>query len=656
MRRRVVVREVVFAVFLLSAFAGCASVAGGSGAGFGSGGDAGVDDPTRDAGTRSERDGEGGLEPEQCAPITEEAIAPPVIAWEGSPPCAKDGFCVVYPSPTGQIPTRIRSTPGADGSTWAVSGDVIYAWRGTTGRIHHVDVDADLLAISPVSDSDVWAVGENERLAHWNGSTWTVTQLDKGSALSGVHARASDDVWAVGNFGVVGHFNGTSWSSVYLPGSPALDDVWAVSANDVWAAEWNGGAWHYDGVSWTKIPSAGTKTFHAVWASSAGDGWLAGDDGLFRGAPSALAAVTVPNANALGGFEGVWGASADDVWVIRTSDAFHLHDGTWTKEQIGSGTHGFAGASWITGRAGSPNDVVAVGDTHVRAWNGAAWKDVFQVSFPAINASWKSPGGDLWFVGANGTILRAAQGGALRAMKTAATKESTTNLRAVWGASDGDVWFAGDHSSLFHLKDGVVCPVPHGAAARIRGLSGSSADDIWAAVDGPASLHYDGVTWQPVTIGAEGYTQAIRAFSKTDAYAVSKLLYHWNGSAWSQVPTAIPDGTMNSLTPVIGGTSSSDVYVTAHVFLDGDKLLHFDGATWSVASSVASNVDAITATSSTDVWMIDWGVHHLEGDPLSEASWKSIASHQRRAISTAIATDSAIWLADTNGAIHRKIR
>jgi hypothetical protein len=398
-----------FVFFSFTGFLACGSGGGDSPSGSvpDGGSDAPGQPPTGDGGAGADAD----ASPLACAPLAEEDLPASPIAWDGAPRTSADGFTTVYPAPDGTPPTRIRSAPG--GSTWAVSVDAVYSWNGATGRVHSVDVDTDLVAISPVSDDDVWAVGYESTVAHWNGSAWSVDNLSMASALSGVHARTADDVWAVGNFGVVGHFTGGAWSTTSLPGKPALVDVWAVSANDVWATEFSGGVWHYDG-TWTKVTASGAGTFNAVWASGPDDAWAAGAEGLLHGGAASLAPAAVPGASGKG-FVAVWGSGANDVWAADGTATYHSLNGAWTTVP--------GKTRWLTGRAA--NDVIALGDTHVRRFDGNAWSDVFQVGFPAINGAWKSPNGDLWFAGAKGTILR-VRDGKLRRM--------TTISRATWCA------------------------------------------------------------------------------------------------------------------------------------------------------------------------------------------------------------------------------
>lgn len=598
---------------------------GGEGAGPSSGGE--PDAAGADGGIAPSGDAGADAAP-ACAPLAVEDLPASPIAWQGAPRCAVDGVCTVYPAPTNGAPTRISAAPG--GSTWAVAVDAVYAWKGAAGRVFSLDVETDLVAISALSDDDVWAVGYESSVAHFDGAAWTVSKLSLASALSGVHARAADDVWAVGNFGVVGHFDGNAWTSTALPGSPALADVWAAAADDVWAAEWNGGVWHYDG-AWTKVADPAGGSFVAAWASGPNDAWLAGNDALLRGGPTTLAPVSIPGAGT-SGFRAVWGSGPNDVWAAGATNTFHLAGGAWKKEAFRT--------RWLTGRSAS--DVVALGDTHVRQWDGATWSDVFRVAAPALRGGFRSPGGDVWFVGDEGTILR-LRDGQLRKLTTTAVDLSKTRLRGVWGSSDDDVWLAGDSKTALHVSGDTVCVVPHGVDGNVTAMSGSGPNDVWALGDRGVAGHYDGATWKPVALEAS----SIVAFSPTDAWATGKRLLHWDGAAWSPVDVGVKDDPMNSIGP-LGASGPDDVWSTAHVFLEGDRVLHYDGKTWTSSDTDASNVEAIAASSKSDVWLVDWNVHHYDG-----VTWAEQTKVPRRNVTVAIATPTELYFAGEDGAILR---
>jgi hypothetical protein len=173
--------------------------------------------------------------------------------------------------------------------------------------------EATLRAVSAVSPSDIWAVGQyfdgtalRTLTVHWDGAAWTQVPSPNVSGttidnLVAVRATSATDVWAVGNYTnssnvsqtLILHWNGSAWTLVPSPdpGGSArdqeLDSVVGVSAKNAWAVGfyYNGGfdqsiALHWNGTSWkqVKTPDPGSQgTFlFSVRASSPTNAWAVG--------------------------------------------------------------------------------------------------------------------------------------------------------------------------------------------------------------------------------------------------------------------------------------------------------------------------------------------------------------------------------------------
>jgi hypothetical protein len=191
-----------------------------------------------------------------------------------------------------------------DGSQWSV---VANPASGQPGAI--------LNAITAVSASDIWAVGQQQNAAgvivplteHWNGTRWSVVSVPAGNSpshLLAVSADGADDVWAVGaqteagtsDNGVVlaEHWNGAKWTAVTgLPslGNAELQQVYAASGTDVWATVYTvlpdsdlgvEDFVHWNGAKWTTVTAPGPQEWGLdyEYAGLAGTGpdniWAAG--------------------------------------------------------------------------------------------------------------------------------------------------------------------------------------------------------------------------------------------------------------------------------------------------------------------------------------------------------------------------------------------
>jgi hypothetical protein len=172
-----------------------------------------------------------------------------------------------------------------------VSSTLVEHFNGTTWTIipspNASGLNNHLVAITALSDTDIWAVGSitnqttfttQTLTMHWNGSQWTIVPSPNvgagANALNAVAALSSTDVWAVGGDGAPGggslalHWDGMSWTVVPTPPPSSflvetLNGVAAFASNDVWAVGYTTPglytattlALHWDGTSWTAVPT-----------------------------------------------------------------------------------------------------------------------------------------------------------------------------------------------------------------------------------------------------------------------------------------------------------------------------------------------------------------------------------------------------------------
>jgi hypothetical protein len=157
-----------------------------------------------------------------------------------------------------------------------------------------------------------------------------------------------------------------------------------------------------------------------------------------------------------------------------------------------------------------------------------------------------------------------------------------------------------------------------GPAAGITSSFALSDTDAWAVgnysnagVVTPTSLHWNGSAWSSVPTPAptagtgSWYLQSIAASSSTDAWAVGQdvvsprqklsLYEHWNGAAWSVV-SGPNEGPLTSVLDF----GPTDAWALAEF-----ATLHWNGTAWSVVSNgLALGGSAVSADSPTDFWVI----------------------------------------------------
>jgi hypothetical protein len=275
------------------------------------------------------------------------------------------------------------------------------------------DFKFELNAVSVLSASDAWAVGNSATVLHWNGTSWapvTIPGLPAAVGLHAVDALSSSDVWAAGGASagtpsspgrtLIVHWNGTTWKRVPSPGpsttklGPQLSYLSMDSATDGWAVgvvfnRQHGTtanlALHWNGTRWQQVTTSPAFQFSGVASFSPSDATAVGSDQTgshvftpaafhWNGTSWALAA-TLPGphgvpASQLGGPDDLSAASGTDLWTVgvhftsTTSKnlAWHWNGTRWIVMALPSPGVPLIGVSGLTGVAAiSPANVWAVG-------------------------------------------------------------------------------------------------------------------------------------------------------------------------------------------------------------------------------------------------------------------------------------------------------
>src|SRR5205823_15016220 len=153
-----------------------------------------------------------------------------------------------------------------------------------------------------------------------------------------------------------------------------------------------------------------------------------------------------------------------------------------------------------------------------------------------------------------------------------------------------------------------------------------SATEAWAAGESldrdfsnikPLFEHWNGTAWSIVpspSLGGDGSIGDIAAVATDDVWAVGRgpagvLVEHWDGTSWAIVPA--PSSNVYSLLYSVSATSADDVWAAGtaeHTGRASDPLVeHWDGSAWSVELVPASPKQAeqlagVTAISPSEVW------------------------------------------------------
>lgn len=256
------------------------------------------------------------------------------------------------------------------------------------------------------------------------------------------------------------------------------------------------------------------------------------------------------------------------------------------------------------------------------------WVHPFPMGHSLFDA-WIAPNGDLFAVGAKGTILR--YDGVQWTIISSPTSEY---LRSIWGTSDSDVYAVGEKGVMLHFDGVSWSVVDTGVEGNFNVVWGSSSSDVYAAGWGSSILHYDGSTWSTILLGKTYNFESIWGSGSDDVYFLDydAGILHFDGLYWDIVWSE--ERTNFS---AIWGTCSTDVYAFCKTSSQ-EFVLHFDGVRWekTVFGQGERVLDA-WGTSSCNIFAVgDRGtIHHFDG-----LSWQHFQTAEQLTLSGVIGSDS----------------
>lgn len=516
-----------------------------------------------------------------------------------------------------------------------------------------------------INSSDVWAAGGwgdkqgvpynlTPMLQHWDGSAWNLADLPDTlpiSELFGVDASASDNVWATGYWylggAVVLRYDGTTWTEQTPPIGDYDDfelvDVAVLAPDDVWvtgigAVEYTESAillLHWDGTTWREN------------------------------------SITAPTYSGFTEVKGIEAISPTNIWVAANGGSLgnyqtHLYHYNGTTWQVVSGTplsqferlHDITSAPggelWIAGA--SPSD-----DKGIAYFNGSAWSVVpLPVNDGAVNTD---------------TILSAVNGSTVLAANFLASGDDSNRLVWQW---DGTTWntstltapvnilyvngiaatadsrwvvgYDSDDGTLTQQwmgNDWTKVASENGGIAdnRLTAIDGTSANDIWATSNFgtyASMLHWNGSDWTVsetpfITTGVT--LEGVAARTVDDVWAVGStrvdnvqnyntVVFRWDGSAWSRIPSPNPSGTQADFLYDVVALSENDAWAVGKRGANWNLplILRWNGTTWQNVTNSCGNggLESITAISATDIWAVgDQNICHYNGTTWTAASLPS---------------------------------
>ena len=210
---------------------------------------------------------------------------------------------------------------------------------------------------------------------------------------------------------------------------------------------------------------------------------------------------------------------------------------------------------------------------------------------------------------------------------------SDNNLAAVSAGAANDVWAVGSYyapsntnvlAAMGEHFDGsswTEYPMPNVGPNEnsLLGVSTLPSGQAWAVgyyvnaeyAQQTLIQHFDGSTWTVIPSPSPGARQnilyGVAAITGTDVWAVGgtqdaagtwhSLAEHWNGSAWSVVPT-VDAGSSGNLLYAVTAVGSNSVYATGQqsgsAFPSQALTEHWNGSAWSTLATPADSSETLT--------------------------------------------------------------
>lgn len=255
----------------------------------------------------------------------------------------------------------------------------------------------------------------------------------------------------------------------------------------------------------------------------------------------------------------------------------------------------------------------------------------------------------------------------------------TSALAAVSARAIDDTWAVGLSINTKNLVrtliehwDGVAWTrvkspnASHPANGQLDGVAALAADDVWAvgsSGQGAPSRtlieHWDGSTWSIVPSPNKGPfpngLSSVGAVAADDIWAVGSwftkgfvdrtLILHWDGTAWTRVPSPNADAADNDIVSV-GAIATDDVWAVGFHGLH-TLTMHWDGTAWTVVPSAtpggSSDLAGVVAVASDDVWAVGGRVDrqanalHTLVEHWDGTTWSVVASANKGA------SDNHLW-------------
>jgi len=259
---------------------------------------------------------------------------------------------------------------------------------------------------------------------------------------------------------------------------------------------------------------------------------------------------------------------------------------------------------------------------------------------------------DVWATGTalNGNaqmLIEHWNGSAWNLVSSPEPPDHFIDLLGITAVTSNDIWTVGNYytSGSFLPKtltehwngtswNYVSSPDPSSYIDELSGVSADATNDAWAVgafnnmMESQQTLieHWNGTAWSIVpspNVGADGNVlSSVITISPNDAWTVGyytdsmgyqkALIEHWDGSSWSVVANPSPDSNYYALRG-ISAVSANDIWAVGDFQKihgrDNNLIEHWNGTQWEIVLSPRpgnyfNSLASVSALSANDVWTV----------------------------------------------------
>ncbi len=384
-----------------------------------------------------------------------------------------------------------------------------------------------------------------------------------------------------------------------LPLGNGLFGVYGFASNDVWAVG-DTMIQHFDGVRWT-VSYSGTHQLRAVWGAAPDDVWVAGDKVLLRWDGQTWKPFAAPPAlwNQVWELHALSGRAANDIWASGYPNAVIHWDGSQWTRLTSSGLGSWVPAIWASG----PNEAYAVtnaaatsGSSNIVKWTGTAWSTVHGPTDRELRAIHGSSPSNIWASGWNG-ILRHFDGSSW-ADVASGTTEDLVGLGVV---SSSEAWVAGSAGAVLRWQGSAWAPVSAGSARSYSAAWIQSATEGWFVGPGGTLVRLTAGGPQVTREGGGRDLYATWASGPNDVWAGGhgEAMWHWDGSAWTEVENRFNTGTSSVQLWDLWGSAANDLWAVSTAGIN-----HWDGSAWKKSNVTSGIFMDAHGSAADDVWAV----------------------------------------------------